>query len=68
MKNLGAYDAFNLDGGGSTVMWIGPRRPAYCEAALDVGGCVANRPSDGNERTAIMSLAVLPGGDPQDPT
>jgi len=32
-----------------------------------VGGCFANRISDGNERTAIMSLALLPHRDDGDP-
>lgn len=65
--HLGADEAFNLDGGGSTEAWIADRRPSYCEDVASVGGCFANRPSDGNERPAVMSLALLPGRDTGDP-
>jgi len=67
MLRLGADDAVNLDGGGSTETWISERRPAYCERRATVGGCFANRPSDGNERPAVMSLALLPHPDDGDP-
>ena len=65
--HLGADEAFNLDGGGSTEAWIAERRPSYCEGVATVGGCFANRPSDGNERPAVMSLSLLPERDPGDP-
>jgi hypothetical protein len=64
---LGAYDAVNLDGGGSTEAWVRRRRPVYCERPADVGGCFANRPSDPGERPAVMSLVVLPKADDGDP-
>ena len=67
MLRLGADDAVNLDGGGSTEAWIEERRAAYCERRAAVGGCFANRPSDGNERPAVMSLALLPHPDNGDP-
>lgn len=67
MLHLGADDAVALDGGGSTEAWINERRPAYCELRATVGGCFANRPSDGNERSAVMSLALLPHHDDGDP-
>ena len=67
MLRLGADDALNLDGGGSTEAWISERRAAYCERRATVGGCFANRPSDGNERPAVMSLALLPHPDNGDP-
>jgi hypothetical protein len=47
-KRLGARWAFNLDGGGSTTMFV--------------KGEVVNRPSDGYERAVSSALVVLPGG------
>jgi hypothetical protein len=46
-KSLGARWAFNLDGGGSTTMFV--------------KGEVVNRPSDGHERPVSSALVVLPG-------
>ena len=47
MRSLGARDALNLDGGGST--------------AMTVRGRVVNRPSDaGGERPVSDALVVLP--------
>ena len=48
---LGARSALNLDGGGSTTMWI-------------EGRGVVNRASDGHERPVGSSIVVLPGPDP----
>lgn len=45
MQKLGAVDALNLDGGGSTV--------------LALRGTVVNRPSDGSERGVSNSLLVM---------
>ncbi len=53
MRSLGARDAFNLDGGGSTVM--SRRFP-------DGGYRVTNRPSDGSERPATNALAAFEYG------
>lgn len=50
MVSLGAQQALNLDGGGSSTMWL--------------NGVVANRPSDGSERGVSSALVVLPAGDP----
>jgi hypothetical protein len=50
MAALGARQALNLDGGGSSTMWL--------------NGVVANRPSDGAERGVSSALVVLPAGDP----
>lgn len=50
MVELGCRDAINLDGGGSSTMWI--------------NGRVANRPSDPTERLVSSALVVLPGSDP----
>ncbi len=60
MKGLGAYDAVNFDGGGSTTMWIR-------------GNGVVNAPSDGSERVVANHLAVqatgsgMPGNCAEDP-
>lgn len=45
MDGLGAWTALNLDGGGSTAMWVS-------------GVGVVNDPSDGSERTVANHLAV----------
>ncbi|MEX2292065.1 MAG: phosphodiester glycosidase family protein [Mycobacteriales bacterium] len=49
MLSLGARDAINLDGGGSSELFL--------------NGLVANRPSDGGERSVSSALVVLPGAD-----
>ena len=49
MADLGAHDALNLDGGGSSTMWVS-------------GLGVVNDPSDGNERTTANHLAAFAGG------
>lgn len=45
MKGLGAYSAVELDGGGSSAMWV-------------EGVGVVNRPSDGSERVVANHLAI----------
>jgi hypothetical protein len=50
MQSLGAQNAINLDGGGSSTMWV--------------NGLRVNRPSDGFERGVGSALVVLPGDDP----
>jgi hypothetical protein len=50
MVSLGAREAVNLDGGGSSEMFL--------------NGLVVNRPSDGRERFISSALVVLPGADP----
>jgi Phosphodiester glycosidase len=49
-SRLGATDALNLDGGGSTTMVV--------------GGKIRGRPSDGEERGVSSALVVLAGQDP----
>ncbi|MBK5307138.1 MAG: phosphodiester glycosidase family protein [Frankiaceae bacterium] len=49
MTSLGAVNAINLDGGGSSAMWV--------------NGLRTNRPSDGVERGIGSALVVLPGAD-----
>lgn len=46
MQSLGAWDAFNLDGGGSSTMYV-------------AGTGVANKPSDGTERVVANHLALF---------
>jgi len=48
MAALGATDAVNLDGGGSTT--------------FVTGGAVRNQPSDGGERPVVSALMVVPVG------
>lgn len=48
-QSLGATDALNLDGGGSSEMWV--------------NGEVMNRPSDGQERRVSSAVLILPGPD-----
>lgn len=50
MRRLGADDALNLDGGGSTSMWTARRRNG--SAGL------VNSPSDGSERTVANALGI----------
>lgn len=50
MRRLGAEDAVNLDGGGSSTMVV--------------EGDVMNRPSDGRERSIGNAALILPGPDP----
>jgi hypothetical protein len=49
MRDLGAWTALNLDGGGSSALW-------------DAASGVLNDPSDGAERTVSNHLAVLASG------
>lgn len=50
MIELGAYEALNLDGGGSTTMVVSP-----------IGGkpTIVNNPSDGGERSVVNGLGVF---------
>jgi Phosphodiester glycosidase len=50
LRDLGAVDALNLDGGGSSEMVV--------------DGEVVNRPSDGHERRITNAVLILPGADP----
>jgi hypothetical protein len=50
MRDLGATEALNLDGGGSSTMVV--------------DGEVVNRPSDGRPRSISNAVLVLPGPDP----
>ena len=50
MVDLGAVYALNLDGGGTSAMWV--------------DGNLVNRPSDGHQRVTTTAVLVLPGNDP----
>lgn len=50
MTDLGAVQALNLDGGGSSAMWV--------------DGEVVNKPSDDHQRNVTTAVLVLPGPDP----
>ncbi|BES66299.1 hypothetical protein SANA_27380 [Gottschalkiaceae bacterium SANA] len=50
MKELGAYTAVNLDGGGSTTL-------AYQAPAMEMPRLV-NRPSDGSERAVVNGFGI----------
>lgn len=50
MAELGAWEAFNLDGGGSTAMWL-------------QGAGYLNAPSDGSARSVANHWGVHAGGD-----
>jgi len=50
MVGLGAHDAINLDGGGSSTMWLSDRG-------------VVNRPSDGSQRVVRNHLGVRSYGE-----
>jgi len=68
MIRAGAYRAVNLDGGGSTTMWVKKRKTAYCESIPAAGGCLVQRPSDSTgERSKQSAIVVLPSADPGTP-
>jgi hypothetical protein len=52
-RHLGAVSALNLDGGGSTTMWV--------------KGNVVNKPSGVDQRPVGSSILVLPGRDRREP-
>jgi hypothetical protein len=54
----------NLDGGGSTAMWV-RKRDSYCESTPSAGGCLVNRPfgSSQEERATRAAIVVLPRAD-----
>lgn len=59
LVSIGAYQALNLDGGGSTTMAI--RRPGTTYPSL------VNRPSDGTERpvsSILSAISTIPAGEP----
>lgn len=51
LRDLGAYNAMNLDGGGSTTMAI---KPVGDEKAQ-----LVNKPSDGAERSVVNAVGVI---------
>jgi Phosphodiester glycosidase len=81
MKNLGAYDAINLDGGGSTGMWIKKAAlksagvASVCQSVSGAKngklGCFVNRPTTNGssiaERSTQSAVMVLNGPDTNEP-
>jgi hypothetical protein len=63
----GSWDAVNLDGGGSTVMWVRKRDPRFCRSIPEVRGCLVTQPSDGTERFVTSALTVIRHLDPETP-
>lgn len=60
----GAYTAVNLDGGGSTTMWVSKTSSSYCQSYPIVGGCLVTRPSQSfGERGTRTAIVVLPTAD-----
>jgi hypothetical protein len=53
MKDLGCTDALNVDGGGSSSLWV--------------RGAIANRPSDGRERAVANGLVLFSKAPVEDP-
>jgi hypothetical protein len=67
--HAGAYRALNLDGGGSTSMWVKRRSEHYCQSAPSVGGCLVQRPSPSTgERATRSAIVVLPNADAGTPS
>ncbi len=60
----GAWMAVNLDGGGSTTMWLKNKNANYCQSSPTVGGCLVQRPSSSaGERATRTALVILPTAD-----
>ena len=55
MLELGSWNAVNLDGGGSTTMWV-RRRNGACQERTQVG-CLVNRPPYGER--AVIDAVIL---------
>ena len=51
MKELGAYNALNLDGGGSTTMAVKPTGQGKAQ--------VVNKPSEGSQRLVVNGVGVV---------
>jgi hypothetical protein len=65
----GAWRAVNLDGGGSTTMWVKKRASAYCQSPTSVGGCLVQRPSPSTgERATRSAIVMLPKTDTGTPS
>jgi len=61
----------NLDGGGSTTMWVKSTNAAYCQIYPVGGGCLVQRPAStalGQERPVRQAEVVLPSADGGTPT
>ncbi len=59
LHELGACVAMNLDGGGSSAMWV----DAEGERPRELNGVIVNKVSDGVERNVGNHLAVVASRD-----
>jgi hypothetical protein len=59
LLQAGAWDAMNLDGGGSTTVWAKDPTKAPCQSRPTAGGCLANRPSESSERGSVADAITV---------
>lgn len=58
-RRFGAYNALNLDGGGSAVMWVQPKGRYCMGRGATPKGCLVSRPVYG-ERRVTQSIQIVP--------
>jgi hypothetical protein len=69
-KQLGAVSALNLDGGGSSTMWVARTGPWCAPTSTSTTGCLVNHANPQNhyiERPVENALTVFKGSDPDEP-
>ena len=67
---LGAVDALNMDGGGSSTMWVQKTGPWCFSQSKSATGCIVNHANPGAnyvERSVENALVVYKGRDPGEP-
>jgi large repetitive protein len=68
---LGAVNALNLDGGGSSTMWVRRLGPWCAPTSTSATGCIVNHANPQNayvERDVENALTVYKGADPNEPS
>lgn len=65
MLRFDAYNAVNIDGGGSTALWLNNKGP-WCISDSH-GGCLVTKPAYDVERATLTSMLVLQGRDVNEP-
>ena len=65
MLRAGAYNAVNIDGGGSSAMWLNDKGP-WCLSETN-GGCLVSKPAYDVERATLTSMLLLQGRDANEP-
>ncbi len=65
VNTLHAQYALNLDGGGTTELWVHKRVKAFSPPCITsaLSGCLVDKPAYQIERASIMALVALPGPD-----